>query len=50
MDGAPFGLGGGWENRQRQQQKNDGRFGYWMVRLMVEVWMVEPPLAVTVTA
>jgi hypothetical protein len=23
---------------------------YWMVRVMVEVWMVEPPVAVTVTA
>jgi hypothetical protein len=23
---------------------------YWMVRLIVAVWMVEPPVAVTVTA
>jgi hypothetical protein len=34
---------------QGQNDKSLGR-GYWMVRLTVAVWMVEPPVAVTVTA
>jgi hypothetical protein len=50
----PFG-----DDNQKEKGKNKSKGNsddlqqmepYWMVRLTVAVWMVEPPVAVTVTA
>jgi hypothetical protein len=37
-------------NLMHQERLRPGSQVYWMVRLMVAVWMMEPPVAVMLTA
>ena len=38
------------KRKDKDKNKDTGIDGYWMVRLMVAVWITEPPVAVTLMA
>jgi hypothetical protein len=49
-NGGSNGKGNG-KGKGKDNGNGNGKGGaYWMVRLMVAVWMMEPPVAVTLTA